>query len=47
MREQGKEDWDHLVGRGGFMTGTHGPRKDVTHRTTRSKAQNESAKAVI
>lgn len=41
IREQEKEDWGHLAGRGGLMKKTHGPRKDVGSQVQQgSKARN-------
>lgn len=48
IREQEKEDWGHLAGRGGFMKKTHGPRKDVGSRYNKVKGpEHGSAKAII
>jgi len=43
IREQGGEDWGHLVRRGSLSEKTHQPREDVNNRHNEVKAQSEGA----
>lgn len=48
IKEQGKETWGYLVGRGGFLKRTHGPWKDVNNRYNKVKStEHGSARAII